>query len=356
MNGTPKARGIPEVRETFRMIMKRHAGDFGRFLTKNMFGAVSTFIATLSIIVFGLVIVGWIDLPPGILAKGLHETVAGIGRIAHASIGELIRFTWPAVVLVIVALVLLTRRLDGGAMWLARRAQKVKVGEVELEFTPEAAKRLAQTTEEAFDSFREKADREFRRQVAALDIRQSLEMMLRNANALKDGKPISDIASVRCTLYVEDILFEDRLYQLTEYYPWDGKSSAGRTFSKRFGIVGRSWRTETHLAEGDVRTDRESLMCDWGMTREEASRLTRQRPSYLCSVLRAPAQDGTDSPDGLPVGLFFADCDSIGAFGDAKSATALAAAIAKAAFECGLRARLKVLREELNKYSAAIKS
>jgi hypothetical protein len=54
-------------------------------------------------------------------------------------------------------------------------------------------------------------------------------------------------ADFRLTLYVPDFIFSDRLYQFTEYYDRSGNrfldSKVGRTFSIRYGIIGRVWRS-----------------------------------------------------------------------------------------------------------------
>jgi len=51
----------------------------------------------------------------------------------------------------------------------------------------------------------------------------------------------------RLTIYVPDFIFSDRLYQFTEYYDRLGAFRAsdrvGRTFSIRYGIIGRVWRS-----------------------------------------------------------------------------------------------------------------
>jgi hypothetical protein len=93
----------------------------------------------------------------------------------------------------------------------------------------------------------------------------------------------------RFTLYLPDFIFSDRLYQFTEYYDREGlqssESVAGRTFSVRYGIIGRVWRSGVAEIEGEVissedqaliRSDRKHgpiekfIARRWGLTLEEA--------------------------------------------------------------------------------------
>jgi hypothetical protein len=344
-------------KRNIRRFVAEQARDYWRLATRNLFAWLALTVAAAAIVLLVLIAAGEAPLPHGSPFLGLWRVMQSMGVLLHGGVGELARLEWPGVALLLGALALFAPRIRSSAAWLARRASRVKVGEVELEFTPEAAKELGQNTDEAFKLFRERADREFRRQIAALDIRPLLEATLRHSSAhTSGGALIPDVQESRCTLYVKDILFEDRLYQLIEYYPWDGKLSAGRTFSTRFGIVGRAWRTEKHMGEGNAQTDHDALMRDWGMTREEASRLTRQRRSYICAILKAPAEGGSEFTDGLPLGLFFADSPVENAFGSASEATKLGEGVAHAALETGLRTKLKVLRDELNRYSAGIRA
>jgi hypothetical protein len=88
---------------------------------------------------------------------------------------------------------------------------------------------------------------------------------------------------------------------------------------------------------------------------EESRRGSRQKPSYICSILRAPNEKGENVPDGVPIALLFADSSISEAFGDQATATALAKHLADVAYNNGLRQRLKVLRSEISKYSASIR-
>jgi hypothetical protein len=58
---------------------------------------------------------------------------------------------------------------------------------------------------------------------------------------------------------------------------------------------------------GGRRNSKEALIREWGMTDEEAESHTRQRPAYICAVLKGPR--------GLPLGVLFVDSTEPEAFG-----------------------------------------
>lgn len=94
------------------------------------------------------------------------------------------------------------------------------------------------------------------------------------------------------TVYLPDFVFSDRLLQFTEYYNREGEQvsegRAGRTFSIRYGIIGRVWRSGVAEIEGELisKEERELIANDpkhgpverfiarrWGLTLEEALRI-----------------------------------------------------------------------------------
>jgi hypothetical protein len=108
---------------------------------------------------------------------------------------------------------------------------------------------------------------------------------------------------LRFTLHVPDLLFKDRLYQLLDYYP--GGDGRGRTFSTRYGIIGRTWRLEksqvTNVSKNSVK-----LMEDWGMTKEEAEDPHKQ--SFGSIVLFGSS--------GAPCGILYMDSPDLDVFGN----------------------------------------
>lgn len=143
------------------------------------------------------------------------------------------------------------------------------------------------------------------------------------------SKTIYDCIGVDCpddfrvTVYIPDLLFEDRLYQLTEYYNKEGhpitENRAGRVYSIRYGIIGRVWRSGVPEVEGRLISEEDqNLIKDqndiaelerfiarrWGLTLEEAAKV---RPYNSYGAIRI---DG----GGIPRGLVFFDSKKKDAF------------------------------------------
>jgi ubiquinone/menaquinone biosynthesis C-methylase UbiE len=173
----------------------------------------------------------------------------------------------------------------------------------EVGFSEEGARRLAADADKIFDEFRGEADVEFQRQAHLQDLRRKLELVFRSSSPeISDDDDIRACAKkphFRCAIHVPHILFTDTLYQLLDYYPKQKRGGAGRRFSTRFGIIGRAWRLYEHQGEGTAAHSKEDLVREWGMTDEEAETHSRQRPAYICAVLKEPR--------GLPLGVLFLD-------------------------------------------------
>jgi hypothetical protein len=129
----------------------------------------------------------------------------------------------------------------------------------------------------------------------------------------------------KLTLYLPDFVFGDRLFQFTEYYNKDGeqesKDQAGRTYSVRYGIIGRVWRSDVAEIEGELipKDERELLLQDsrkdaterfiarrWGLSLEEAFHV-KSYNSY--GAIRLNVVDNK-------VGLIFFCSTMVNAFGD----------------------------------------
>ncbi|MHB1798953.1 MAG: hypothetical protein ACYCUI_11715 [Vulcanimicrobiaceae bacterium] len=116
----------------------------------------------------------------------------------------------------------------------------------------------------------------------------------------------------RCTIYIPDPLLQEHLYQLVDYYP--GQAGCGRSFSERYGIIGKVWRTANDEVTGQLlnsdqlaKSDEEKLAIiarDWGMTIEEALS-SLARPSYCCVLIMQ---------SGARLGIFYMDSTEPSAF------------------------------------------
>ena len=131
---------------------------------------------------------------------------------------------------------------------------------------------------------------------------------------------LSNAAGLRSTIHVVDILFAESYFQLLPYIPAGGGD--GRSWSIRYGIVGRTWRHMQPYGEGNLKMSEADLIDQWGMTIEEASKAKSTRPSLIAiplvddarrmrhhrrgeagvTLLRfgLAAMDGVDVEGGLP--------------------------------------------------------
>lgn len=198
--------------------------------------------------------------------------------------------TWPFVVLT--GLLLLVFSTSGQRLLQQLRLQRVAGFGFEIELSPEGATELRVTLEQAFADYRSRAQTEFDRLSHKHKVDERLGRAVREAIEPLGG------SGLRCTVYVQDPLFKDGLYCLVDYYP-DGRAR-GRTFSIRFGIIGRAWRKQESQLEEEVSSDRKMLVHEWGMTAQEADVAQRRAADLMCVVLK---------DDGEIVGVLFASAD-----------------------------------------------
>jgi hypothetical protein len=156
--------------------------------------------------------------------------------------------------------------------------------------------------EQAIEIYRKQAKRQFDTLVEINDIRAKLEAVLDKVRpAIEKRKTIPDL---RCTIHVPDILFAETLYQLLDYFPRGG--GRGRTFSTRFGIIGRCWRSRESQIGGTIPTDPQELIRNWGMTREQALASGQGRQSFAAIPLC--------DESGTQVAIFYLDSTEKNAF------------------------------------------
>ena len=202
---------------------------------------------------------------------------------------EVALFAWPFVVLV--AVFCLFRTETGRALLGGLR--QIKFGQLHLELGGANASQVKNTLEEIFRRNRREVNRAFSEES---HIRRIAE--LRNAVARSVLKDVVGSDDLLCTVYVQDVLFDDALYCLLDYWP-KGRA-AGKAYSVRYGIIGRAWRLRVSQAKSVVPGDRETLMTDWGMTDQEAAGHIQAR-SFL-AVLLTRSQNSDDA-----VGILFAE-------------------------------------------------
>jgi hypothetical protein len=172
--------------------------------------------------------------------------------------------------------------------------RRVKAFGIEFELGEEQGRRTKAALEEVLGDYRGEVKKEFKRQVERHDVARLCQRLAEQAI-----KPVlkNPDSSYRCAIYVPDIVFENVLYRLTNYYPSGG--GAGSVYVSRYGIIGQSWR----LGEGDqkeVPDDTNKLIVEWGMTLEEAAR--QERKTFVTFLL----DQGGGKP---PVGLFYVESE-----------------------------------------------
>ena len=257
--------------------------------------------------------------------------------------------TWPIVVLLSIIILLRSKRFWDQFVRIINRFTKVSLWGSEISFSEQGAKNLHRSAQHAFDEFCRQADASINKSSRIIDLRERFKGIVRNLNVHLDGSNVHclDIPSFRCTLFIQDILFEDNLYQLCDYYPTSGGTGAGRRFSIRYGIIGRSWRLRQHDAEGEAKTQtRDDLVKHWGMTRTEADARSRHRNSYVCVVLK--------DPSGNRLGVLYMDADDPNAFGRVDQALAFAKEIVTLCGGVEFTEKLQGVVDVLRKYRASI--
>lgn len=253
-------------------------------------------------------------IPDDILLRGLHWL-----RVVIVSM-----FPWP--ITIIVAFWFLfgrpsafTRLLD-----LFRMFRRVRILGTEIELNEETRSKIQSATSDVtgvLEEYQKRVSDEMKR----LASRHQLDGAL---GSFVDKQIIGRFTrdhigtEYRCTIHVPDPVSERRLCQLLDYYPKGG--GAFRTFSERYGIIGKVWRTGDSEVVGtlfkelpsDATTEQkiERIMKDWGMERREAERAL-DRPSYLCFLLEH---------DDMKLGVIYMDSKKENAFASGGSTTAKA--------------------------------
>jgi hypothetical protein len=223
------------------------------------------------------------------------------------------KIAWPLALLFALAMIGWNSRLRRIFGTGTRLVRKVSAGGIEMEISAEAVDEIRDKLRASFRELVGSARDEFERMADLQDLDRHLEAVVEGALLPKvtGTRP----GGLRATVHVRDIVFRDYLYQLVAYYPLGG--GAHRRFSQRYGIIGRSWRSGKSHGTGDAfgaRASSETLIEEWGMTRDETHGVLNSRPSCLSVLLRV---------DSVPVGILYIDSTARDAFGDTKAAQEL---------------------------------
>lgn len=214
---------------------------------------------------------------------------------------------WPVVVLIIVLFLMFSRNGSRRISEIFRGFKSVKMFGAEFVLTEEGRQQVTQSAREAFHTYRSQAKAEYDRLVGVNNIRGKLEQVISSVEVKSNGEliKIKEIEDIRFTIHVPDAIFAETMYQLLDYYPRGG--GRGRTWSIRYGILGKAWRSGESFTVETVPTTEEELIRDWGMTKEEATAAGQGRKSFSCVILY--------NEENTAVGAFYMDVLKEKAFG-----------------------------------------
>jgi hypothetical protein len=239
---------------------------------------------------------------------------------------------WPFAILVILLTLMLTRSAAARLGQAIPGIRSLKGLGFEFVLSEEGAQRFSMQADEVIEDAKRQLTREYRGLAVKFQLRDKLEAIINEAKLLAaPGK-------LRFTVHVPGVLIDETLYQILDYYP--SAPGGGRAFSMRFGMAGRAWRLRKSQINGDVPTDPNELVEEWGMTKEEAADAASGRKSMLSIVL-------TDQ-HGTAVGVLYGDSTDKLAFGaDLAEQMQLIEQLEKLCTDRGLVQQLKEIREKI---------
>jgi len=203
---------------------------------------------------------------------------------------------WPLTLLIVFLFVTLNKTIRYTVKQYFGKLTKVKGGPVELEFDTELARSVSADFKASYRPFKDLADSEYKRLSKHFEIRNRLHDVSEACKQYFESYETQiPIPGFRLAVHVKDILFEDHLYQLTDYYPKG--SGRGNRYSVRFGIIGQSWRCHSDKLMDDVIDEikpahvgpvegKETLIRYWGMMRHEADALKMPQSTMACLIIR----------------------------------------------------------------------
>lgn len=240
----------------------------------------------------------------------MTKTTSTVPQSDFSGLSNAIADLWlPAALVLIVWLIL--RKIDAIALAFknAPLVRSLKIYGVEIEIDSKALHDLEERENEVFKQLSQKMERASTRAAQSL----ALSDHLRDAASAIMSKrrsrygEVTTSLTLRFAIHAPDTIFKYHLYQVTDYFLWQGggsKPGKGRRFSTRYGIIGLAWRTGesqgTAIAFQGSESDVENLKIRWSMTAAEAES-AKDKPSCLAITLNGSKPDSQ-------LGLIYADC------------------------------------------------
>lgn len=225
-------------------------------------------------------------------------------------------FPWPVTIIIIAWLFFSSRTAFSNLLDLFGLFRRFKVFGAEVELSDRTRRKIQEAAGDisaAIGAYRKGVDGEAARLVSRFQLQREIERLVEDSVYPLFGREALRQGGFRCTIHVPDPVLEGHLYQLVGYHP--GGGGVARSFSVRYGIIGKVWRSEQSMCVNNLLPDLPAdasleeriarVTQDWGMTRAEAERVALSRPSYVCVLLE---------DEGTKVGTFYMDCEKPEAF------------------------------------------
>lgn len=246
---------------------------------------------------------------------------------------------WPLIIFGGVLVVLFSRRAGERLMEWLRRFKSVRFLSAELTLSEAEVERAADAVQRYRDDVKKQYDEWARKEKIDEKLNYAMEYWILPHIKHRLG---AEPPPIRATVHVRDLLFDDSVYQLVEYYKGDTTGpTRGRVKSIRFGLIGKTWRSEEGDAVQEVIKGDQDLVLRWGMTKSEADRAV-ERQSAAAHVIRRG--------DGEPLGILYLDSREKQAFwgsvAGTEERTQLLQVMSEACRKVGLVDSLHLIRDD----------
>jgi uncharacterized integral membrane protein/ribosomal protein S13 len=227
----------------------------------------------------------------------------------------LVAIIYPVIILIIILILLFNRKAYFRLNDFFNRFKSVKLFSTEFVLSEETKDRAEDTlsvyrrqVKGEYDSWvlRKSINSIFRQVLVEIRELIDADRAIRKKKAKPEDKDYK-LKEYRATLHVPDLLFAETFYQLLDYHPRSSlhANTSGRTWSIRFGLIGKVWRSGESEILGTVPTQKDELIQDWGMTEDEAELSGKGRKSFICILLQE---------NNINVGMFYMDAPEEDAF------------------------------------------